>query len=228
MKKYNETYIKELIEKFMAGRTSLEEERLLDDYFRTEEVPEEWADYQKMFAYFDDGMPSDLSQHTRSVSHKRPWIWMAAACIVLLITSGTYLYTRQSRVTETENTKTELAQENTSVHQVSSTNTTIPAKEIRVNQSVLVNRHLAKARPSMEKIVSTPSHIHARPDSTTVQEMEALAEELAQINTTSEETVDRSLKELHQILKSHGYQPVSDENGSIIYAKSTNKNVIEL
>lgn len=39
-----------LIERFMNGETSLEEERWLYDYFLQEEVPEEWEAYRDMFA----------------------------------------------------------------------------------------------------------------------------------------------------------------------------------
>jgi len=48
--------IRRLIEKFMDGRTSTDEEQWLAEYFRTEEVPQEWTDYGEMFAFFDRGM----------------------------------------------------------------------------------------------------------------------------------------------------------------------------
>lgn len=52
--------IRKLIDKFMEGRTSLEEERLLGEYFRTErDIPEELKPYREMFAYFDRGMTDE-------------------------------------------------------------------------------------------------------------------------------------------------------------------------
>lgn len=52
--------IKTLIDKFMDGRTSLEEERVLEEYFRKEKnIPEELQPYRKMFAYFEGGMKDD-------------------------------------------------------------------------------------------------------------------------------------------------------------------------
>ena len=47
--------IAQLLSKFMAGETSLAEERLLAQYFRTHDVGEEWAEYKQMFALFDSG-----------------------------------------------------------------------------------------------------------------------------------------------------------------------------
>lgn len=52
--------IRVLIDKFMDGKTSLEEERILGDYFRTEKnIPEDMQPYRDMFAYFDGGMTDD-------------------------------------------------------------------------------------------------------------------------------------------------------------------------
>ena len=47
--------ITQLLNKFMAGETSLAEEQVLAQYFRTHEVDEEWTEYKEMFALFDNG-----------------------------------------------------------------------------------------------------------------------------------------------------------------------------
>ena len=41
--------IAQLLSKFMAGETSVAEEEVLAQYFRTHEVDEEWAEYKEMF-----------------------------------------------------------------------------------------------------------------------------------------------------------------------------------
>lgn len=49
--------IRKLIDKFMDGTSSLDEERILADYFRQEtDIPADLEPYRKMFAYFDGGM----------------------------------------------------------------------------------------------------------------------------------------------------------------------------
>ena len=54
--------IQKLIDKFMNGTSTLDEERLLGEYFRTEKnIPEELEPYRQMFAYFDKGMVEDAS-----------------------------------------------------------------------------------------------------------------------------------------------------------------------
>lgn len=52
--------IKILTDKFMDGTSSLEEEQLLEEYFRNgKDIPKELEPYREMFAYFDGGMADD-------------------------------------------------------------------------------------------------------------------------------------------------------------------------
>ncbi len=56
-KKYSEKEIRRLLERFMSGETTIEEEDRLGDYFRTaHDIPAEWQEYKLMFDYFDSGM----------------------------------------------------------------------------------------------------------------------------------------------------------------------------
>ena len=52
---YDKQEIAQLLSKFMAGETSVAEEEVLAQYFRTHEVDEEWAEYKEMFTLFDNG-----------------------------------------------------------------------------------------------------------------------------------------------------------------------------
>ena len=54
-RQYDKQDIAQLLSKFMAGTTSLDEEQVLAQYFRTHEVGEDWKEYQEMFALFDSG-----------------------------------------------------------------------------------------------------------------------------------------------------------------------------
>lgn len=56
-KKYSEKEIRRLLERFMSGETTIEEEDRLGEYFRTaHDIPAEWQEYKLMFGYFDSGM----------------------------------------------------------------------------------------------------------------------------------------------------------------------------
>ena len=52
---YDKQEIAQLLSKFMAGETSVAEEEMLAQYFRTHEVDKDWAEYKEMFALFDNG-----------------------------------------------------------------------------------------------------------------------------------------------------------------------------
>lgn len=74
-KQYNKKEIAALLERFMAGESTLAEEQLLADYFRTHEVADEWREYKEMFALFDNGKvdvePASSGRRTDSSSINR-------------------------------------------------------------------------------------------------------------------------------------------------------------
>lgn len=99
--------IRRLLDRFMAGETSLEEEALLGEWFRQHpNVSDDLKEYQMMFGYFDEGMPleheaempleHEPEKHEEDVVHpktskskarmRRLWLPISmAASIALLI-----------------------------------------------------------------------------------------------------------------------------------------------
>lgn len=87
--------IRLLLDRFMAGETSLEEEALLGEWFRQHpDVSDDLKEYQLMFGYFDEGMPLDheAEEHVEDAHPKtkarmrRLWLPLSlAASIALLI-----------------------------------------------------------------------------------------------------------------------------------------------
>ena len=75
MKRYHTATIARLLERYMAGTTTLSEERQLERYFLTAtDIPREWAVYQTMFAQYAQ-MAVPHARHT-----VRPVLrWVAAA-----------------------------------------------------------------------------------------------------------------------------------------------------
>lgn len=65
-----ETDIRTLIDRYMAGQTSLEEESRLADYLRTHDVGEDLLPYKQMFAWFDEGMPLESRQVNKQTSRQ--------------------------------------------------------------------------------------------------------------------------------------------------------------
>lgn len=77
-----------LLERFMAGETTLEEEKILSDFFQTAsdaEKPkqisdEDWIAYREMFRVLDEGV--EMPQKSRRV---RLWLLTAAAAVAAIV-----------------------------------------------------------------------------------------------------------------------------------------------
>lgn len=99
----NTEKIKQLIEKYYEGETSLEEERQLRDYFSKEEVPEELESHTAQFAYYDERSEQDTDfdpyakidfkeegevsteKAVRQVGRSNKWLLRVAAGFILLL-----------------------------------------------------------------------------------------------------------------------------------------------
>ena len=87
--------IRLLLDRFMVGETSLEEEALIGEWFRKHpDVSDDLKEYQMMFGYFDEGLPLDheAEEHVENAHPKakarmrRLWLPLSlAASIALLI-----------------------------------------------------------------------------------------------------------------------------------------------
>ena len=54
----NKEDIRRWLDLYMEGKTSLEEEALLTEYFRSPDADKDFADFKTMFNQFDEGEPS--------------------------------------------------------------------------------------------------------------------------------------------------------------------------
>lgn len=86
--------IRLLLDRFMAGETSLEEEALLGEWFRQHpDVSDDLKEYQLMFGYFDEGMPLDheAENHVEDAQPKtkarmrRLWLLLSLAASIALL-----------------------------------------------------------------------------------------------------------------------------------------------
>lgn len=58
-----------LVEKFLAGKTTNQEEQMLYDWFSANDVSKEWQPLKEMFAWYADGMPEKREEEKTA---KRP------------------------------------------------------------------------------------------------------------------------------------------------------------
>ena len=85
---YTKEYIGQLLERYMEGTSTLEEEDIIADYLKGNDVPEEWLSYQQMFQEIDDMRPK---QHS-----KRRIGWSIAAAIAIALVAYVSILLQQT------------------------------------------------------------------------------------------------------------------------------------
>ena len=206
MKRYSHQQIEALLDKFMDGQTTVEEEALLADYFRSADVPVEWEDYRVMFDYFDSGM----TQPVAVPKPRRNWWWTigtAAAAVAAIIavmtvvnrpTSTTTITASPPFIASTDSTSNKRMQDPAPVQiaeQASPTPSTRPV-EMRHIASRIAKR--ASTRKSQRSLQSENAKL--------AQANERLQRELA----------DLKRRAFILDLEAMGYRAVQDEDGSIV------------
>ena len=84
MKRYTKEYVEKLLDKFMNGTSTLEEEDILAQYFQHQEVPREWEEYRLLFQEIDAMKPvqAEIVEINPENRRKRWMGWGVAAAVV--------------------------------------------------------------------------------------------------------------------------------------------------
>lgn len=191
--------INDLLDRFMAGETSEQEERLLADYFcKRTDIPDEWAAYAVMFRGFrqsaDDEhktssiykpgatgghceVPSSLFQHRR---------WMAAAAAILLLLGLWWYMPERESQTETVAKKETPAPKPTAQ----------PAAEETTQQVTVV----AEVPKPARKVRAAKPHdaVEAEPAEVPVGEGEAVAEVVTEIDDPATDLLNIDMAAVQQ------------------------------
>ena len=208
MKRYSQQQIKALLDKFMDGQTTVEEEVLLADYFRSGDVPAEWEDYRLMFDYFDRDMEGDLvpvEQPRPSLIRlmgRRWWGIAAAACITAAIVATVMLH-RPATVPEMPPVASNETAPIGETQDFASLHETEPSAETAITRSV-ETQNLASQSRSARPIRST-------------RRLQAENAKLAQENARLQrELADLKRRAFIIDLEANGFRAVQDEDGSIV------------
>ena len=211
MKRYTQQHIQDLLDKFMNGLTTLEEEAALGDYFRTHEVPEEWEDYRQVFGYFDRGMEGELitpqaqEQPFMRLMGRRWWGIAAAAAIAALIVGATVFYHPTST---TQPVVAEVAQEEPQEQAT-------PIGETQNFASLQTTPEQPVETQNLASQTAAVKTSHKRKSN--VRRLQAENAKLAREN----ERLQRELADLRRRafiidLEANGYKTVMNEDGSIV------------
>ena len=198
MIQYTKAYIGQLLDKYMAGTSTLEEEDILARYFRGKDIPQEWEDYRQLFQEIESMKPSAKSRHK--------WIgWSVAAAvagIVILFTATQWLQKKEPQtkplIAQSDTIKTQQPKEPAKV--LSPDTASLRKIEVRPVQSK--KRRLRKLEPTI--------HDYDKAYALIAQAEQERMEVERQIEQAQQEIIEAQLA-------AYGYIPVMQEDGTIIY-----------
>lgn len=88
--------IEQLIEQFLEGNTTLQEEKMLKEYFTQNEVPSHLSVYKPLFGYYNISK-SEISKDFQFPVKKQNYTkWFGVAASIVLITLITFFYLQDS------------------------------------------------------------------------------------------------------------------------------------
>ena len=83
MIRYTKEYIGKLLDKYMDGTSTLDEEAILSEYFRGKDIPQEWEDYRQLFQEIEEMRPQPQTIKSR-MGRSYKWIAIAASLLILV------------------------------------------------------------------------------------------------------------------------------------------------
>ena len=83
MIRYTKEYIGKLLDKYMDGTSTIDEEAILSEYFRGKDIPQEWEDYRQLFQEIENMRPQPEAIK-RGMSSPYKWITIAASLLILV------------------------------------------------------------------------------------------------------------------------------------------------
>ncbi len=197
MIQYNREYINELLSKFMAGTSTLEEEDILSQYFTQSHIPAEWEQYRLLFAELEAMKPAEKP--------KRLWLrWSVAAAVVVIallaIWGSLDSPAEKSLVAENETTKVDSVMP--VVTQEEMKTDTIRQQQGRDVRKRPKKRSLRKSQPTIND--------HAKAYALMAKMEQECLEAEQQLEQCQQEVMDAQLA-------AHGFVPVKQEDGTIVY-----------
>ena len=203
MIKYTKEYIAKLLDKYMDGTSTLDEEDILAHYFHSGNVPEEWEDYRQLFSEIEAMKPK---------RQKRRWaFWgVAAAAVAGLL----YMAVPSEQV--------DLQPDNAALTAKTDTARTIQPRETEMDRktdSVEIMRDEPRPMQSRKRRLRK-----TEPTINDYAKTYTLMAEAAKGLQEAEEQITQCRQELTEArLLSLGYIPVEQEDGTILYINEQTK-----
>ena len=210
MIQYTKAFIQSLLDKYMEGTTTLEEEDILHQYFTRRDVPAEWEDYRQLFLEIEAMKPQPKTN--------RRWMgWSAAAAVIvagiLYLAIPSPQPEHPQALTAQSDTTTARDQGDRSLDSVQN-HGPVPLISVEARpDSTPVSKKKTPAPASTKRRLRKP-----QPTMTDYDKAYALMAEAAKEQQQVEQEMEQARQEiLHAQLKASGYVAIQQEDGTIIY-----------
>ena len=202
MKRYTKEYIEKLLDKFMNGTSTLEEEDILAQYFRHQEVPREWEEYRLLFQEIDAMRPvqAEIVEINPENRRKRWMGWGVAAAVV----AGILYFSVPSKQIEPTAPLTAKVDTTATVAQPENHSSEVKIDTISPQKSPVESPKRSRRKPRPTMLDHDKAYVLM---AQAEQEIRDVERQLAQCQ---QEIVEAQLAAL-------GYIPVMQEDGTIIY-----------
>ena len=195
MIQYTKAYIEGLLDKFMAGTSTLEEEDILSQYFAQANIPAEWEQYRLLFVEIEAMKPVEKP--------KRTWLkWGIAAALVGVVFSMVMFLNNKPAEPLMADNKTE--QKDSVIQEV--------YDEKIQPDTIIEHKFLAPEKPKKRSRRKIEPTIHD------YNKAYALMAQAENERVEAERQLEQAQQEvLEAQLAAYGYIPVMQEDGTIIY-----------
>ena len=219
MIQYTKEYIGHLLERYMEGISTLEEEDILCQYFTRSDVPAEWEDYRQLFAEIDSMRPTEKSK-------RHWWTWsIAAAVVAVLVVFATTQELKENRPKSDVIAQVEEKEKPQQTHpQQTHSQQTHPQQTHPQPLPVREGRNYLGGRTEGTGVSSPLPHREGlgvglpKPTMTDYDKAYALMAEAAKEQQQAEQEMGQAQQEiLHAQLTAAGYVAIQQEDGTIIY-----------
>ena len=206
MIRYTKTYIKDLLDKYMDGTSTLEEEDILANYFRGKNIPQEWEDFRLLFQEIEAMKPQPKATGRRVSGNEANKRWIGWSVVAAIVVGILYLAVpRQQTIHQQADPLT--AQSDTIVQ--SSEKAPI---ELTPDTMLKQKEQVQPVQPKKRRIRKLEPTIH---DIDKAYALMAQAEQEQREVERQLEQVQQEVIEAH--LAAYGFIPVKQEDGTIVY-----------
>ena len=211
---YTKEYIGQLLERYMDGTSTLEEEDIIADYQKGNDVPQEWEVYREMFQEIEDMQPTKITRR------KKRWVaWSIAAAIAIAFVAfiSVQLQERQQQSVTPLMVKTDTTSVKREADAEKPKPDTVQQNRQQVQPVKNKKRSLRKSEPTIDDYAKTYA-LMAEAERQQQEEERRIAEIEMQIQQDEMLSIQPLMEEM-------GYMAVKHEDGTIYYINENEKDI---